>query len=101
MFDRRLAEWKQTNGGTSFRDGRELRKGVKLAPDFPQRDVDIILGHTAWRCGGRLEQGIRECVEGKAQDNKRQPFDSQHCPSRCSPETTRAKSLCRAGCANC
>jgi len=70
MFDRRLAKWVESEGAAALRDGRELRKGVKIAPEFPQQDIDIILGHTAWHCGGRLSQGVRECVAGKAKDQR-------------------------------
>jgi hypothetical protein len=65
MFDRRLAEWIRSDDG-SLRDRRELRKGVPIARAFSPEDIDIIVWHTVRNCGGRISQGVRECILGKA-----------------------------------
>ena len=59
--DRKYRKWLGSGENSSaLLDGRRQKRGVAVGNEFPQEDVDIIVGHTAVNCGGRLAQAIRE-----------------------------------------
>lgn len=66
-FDRKLQKWIKARGdANAVEDGRRLRKGIGIAPEFPIEDTQLITWHTARNCGGRISQGVRECLtQGK------------------------------------
>jgi hypothetical protein len=60
-FDRKLKAFEASKGDeTALLDGRELKRGEKRAPEFPQDDIDRIAWHSARNCGDRTTQAVRE-----------------------------------------
>ena len=60
-FDRKLAIWESADGNSAkLVDGRALKRGEQRAPAFPQEDIDLLSHRTAFQCGGRLAQAVRD-----------------------------------------
>jgi len=61
-FDRKLALTLELQGDevTALADGRRERRGVANAKPIPSEDIETMVGYTAFNCGFRVAQGIRE-----------------------------------------
>lgn len=63
-LDRKVKAVAAQDGETlALLDGRELKRGETRAPAIPQTDVDIMVGHSAFNCGTRTAQAIRELAQ--------------------------------------
>jgi hypothetical protein len=57
--------WRANDGGYSaLQDQRQIASGHFRAPELPQKDIDLIVGHSV-KFGGRISQGWRYAVENK------------------------------------
>ncbi len=71
--DRKYRKWLGAGENSSaLLDGRRQKRGVAVGNEFPQEDVDIIVGHAAFHCEGRLGQAIRELAQ-KGENSKLTP----------------------------
>lgn len=60
-FDRKLKVWRDSQKDeAALLDGRSLKRGERRAPEIPQRDIDILAGHSVFNCGTRTAQAVRE-----------------------------------------
>ena len=58
---RKLDAWQSAeHRATALRDKRRGKAGEALAAPFAQSDLDVIIAHSLFNCGGRLAQGVRE-----------------------------------------
>jgi len=63
-FDRKLERWQKAEKSVAvLLDGRELKRGVPVAPPVAQEDIDRLTFHAAQNCGGRVAQAVREFSE--------------------------------------
>lgn len=92
LFRIKYAKWVESGRQiAALTDKRLARRGEPTAPAFAQPDLDRIVAHTAFNCGGRRSQGVREMAEAGTEAGlspamteylMRAPANKSHVPHR-------------------